>query len=296
MGGLALGSGLAGKAAARLRNPARVYALLETGVAIFALATPSLFEAVDRGYVAAYPHVSGSSKGLLAVRFGLAAAALLAPTILMGASLPVLARAAERGDAPGRPSTALFAVNTAGAVAGVALAGLVFIPAFGFWATLVASACTSLAAALLALVLPTQETAPEAAAPGLDVPPSDALDRRGVPGGSRGDGGRSPLDPDPRPVHRVVGLRVLAHARRVPGRPRGRKRRGRRASPRDAKNALSMTQTALAFVLLAQVAAFALYTRILVGTALGSSTWRAGPASSPRRRSRRLSSSCRRRS
>ena len=164
MGGLALGSGLAGKAAARLRNPARAYALLETGVAMVGVSISVVVVSVNSRYVAAYPHVSGSSTGLLAVRFGLAAAALLAPTILMGASLPVLARAAEGGNAPGRPSTNLYAVNTAGAVAGVALAGFVMIPAFGFWATLVASACTSLAAALLALVLPSRKTAPETAA------------------------------------------------------------------------------------------------------------------------------------
>src|SRR5262249_43821789 len=144
MGGLALGRAPAAPMAARLKSPARTYALLETGVAIFALATPSLFRAVDHGYVLAYPHVSGSGPGLLAVRFALAAAALVAPTILMGASLPVLARAAEGGDEPGRPSTALYAVNTAGAVLGVALAGFVLIPAVGFWATLVASACMSL--------------------------------------------------------------------------------------------------------------------------------------------------------
>ncbi len=267
MGGLALGSGLAGKAAARLRNPARAYALLETGIAIFALGTPALFEAVDRGYVAAYPHVSGSSTGLLAVRFGLAAAALLAPTILMGASLPVLARAAEGGNAPGRPSTNLYAVNTAGAVAGVALAGFVMIPAFGFWATLVASACTSLAAALLALVLPSRKTAPETAArvstyhlPALWIGVAFLV------------GAAAMADEVlwTRILVLYIGSSVYAFSLMLAVYLAGLVAGSAAAAalrPRDAKHALSTTQTALAFVLLAQVAAFALYTRILVGTA-----------------------------
>jgi len=267
MGGLALGSALAGKAAARLRNPARVYALLEIGVAIFALATPSLFEAVDRGYVAAYPHVSGSATGLLAVRFGLAAAALLAPTILMGASLPVLARAAERGNSPGRPSTALYAVNTAGAVAGVALAGFVLIPAFGFWATLVVSACTSLAAALLALVLPTPKTALEAAARVSTYHPSTLWI-----GVAFLTGAAAMADEVlwTRILVLYIGSSVYAFSLMLVVYLAGLVAGSAAAAvlrPRDAKNALSKTQTALAFVLLAQVASFALYTRILVGMA-----------------------------
>ena len=151
MGGLALGSALAARLAARVRHPGRAYALLETGVAVFALATPGLFSLIDRGYILAYPHAAASPAALLAIRFLLAAVALLPPTILMGATLPVLARAVERGAFPGRPSTALYAVNTAGAVAGVALSGFVLIPRVGLWATLVTSACLSLVAALLAM-------------------------------------------------------------------------------------------------------------------------------------------------
>ncbi|HTO76666.1 MAG TPA: fused MFS/spermidine synthase [Thermoanaerobaculia bacterium] len=269
MGGLALGSALAGKAAARLRNPARVYALLETGVALFALATPSLFEAVDRGYVAAYPHVSGSPAGLLAVRFGLAAAVLLAPTILMGASLPVLARAAERGDMPGRPSTTLYAVNTAGAVAGVALAGFVLIPVFGFWATLVASACTSLGAALLGLMLRAPATAPPAA---VRIPTSPVPMLWIAVAFLAGAAAMADEVLWTRILVLYIGSSVYAFSLMLGVYLTGLVAGSAAAAalrPRDTRLVLSTTQTALAFVLLAQVAAFAFYTRILVSTATG---------------------------
>lgn len=267
MGGLALGSALAAPMAARLKNPARAYALLETGVAIFALATPSLFRAVDHGYVLAYPHVAGSSPGLLLVRFALAAAALLAPTILMGASLPVMARAAESGNEPGRPSTVLYAVNTAGAVLGVALAGFVLIPAVGFWATLVASACTSLAAAVLAMVLPTAAPAPAPASPVPAAAPP--LLWMGV---AFLAGAAAMADEVlwTRILVLYIGSSVYAFSLMLAVYLTGLVAGSSAAAaihPRDARQALSTTQTTLAFVLLAQVAAFALYTKILVATA-----------------------------
>ena len=265
MGGLALGSALAGRAAVRLRNPARAYALLETGVALFALATPALFEAVDRCYVLAYPHVSGSAAALLAVRFGLAAAALLPPTILMGASLPVLARAAERGDSPGRPSTALYAVNTAGAVAGVALAGFLLIPAFGFWATLVASACTSLGAALLSMMLPAPAAAPS---PRVAAAPLPLL----WMGAAFLAGAAAMADEVlwTRVLVLYIGSSVYAFSLMLAVYLSGLVAGSAAAAaihPRDPRRALTATQTILAFVLLAQVAAFALYTPILVSMA-----------------------------
>ena len=276
MGGLALGSALAAPAAARLKNPSRAYALLETGVALFALATPSLFAAVDRGYVLAYPHVAGSAPGLLAVRFALAAAALLAPTILMGATLPVLARAAESGDAPGRPSTALYAVNTAGAVLGVALAGFVLIPAVGFWATLVASACMSLAAAILAMVLPAPAPAP---APAARIPAA-ALPVLWM--GVAFLAGAAAMADEvlwTRILVLYIGSSVYAFSLMLAVYLAGLVAGSSAAAairPRDARRALGATQTTLAFVLLAQVAAFALYTKILVATAsrlLHAASW-----------------------
>src|SRR5215208_4406723 len=43
MGGLALGSAWAGKLAARIKRPLRVYGLLEIGIALYAVGVPWLF-------------------------------------------------------------------------------------------------------------------------------------------------------------------------------------------------------------------------------------------------------------
>jgi len=153
MGGLALGSWLFGKASRRLSRPATTYGILEAGVAVFALSTPFLFDAIQRGYVFAFRHGGEDPGWLMLVRAALAAAALLPPTILMGGTFPVLSRLVERVEGPGRRSAALYAANTTGAVAGVVVAGMLLVPKVGLRATLLSSACLSLVAALLALTL-----------------------------------------------------------------------------------------------------------------------------------------------
>src|SRR6201989_1819614 len=47
MGGLALGSAWAGRLAAQLKRPLRIYGLIEIGIALYALLVPTLFRAVD---------------------------------------------------------------------------------------------------------------------------------------------------------------------------------------------------------------------------------------------------------
>src|SRR6266568_802553 len=47
MGGLALGSALAGRLGGRIRRPVRVYGLLEMSVALYAVAVPFLFSLID---------------------------------------------------------------------------------------------------------------------------------------------------------------------------------------------------------------------------------------------------------
>src|SRR6266511_3013406 len=47
MGGLALGSALAGRSGSSVRRPVRAYGLLEIGIALYALAVPFLFSLVD---------------------------------------------------------------------------------------------------------------------------------------------------------------------------------------------------------------------------------------------------------
>src|SRR5262249_23033948 len=92
MGGLGLGSYLAGRVADRLRHPVRTYALTEAAIRVYALLVPlvmMLYPGLNRGLWSAF----GDHYAVLSVlRFVASAALLIVPTTLMGATLPILAR------------------------------------------------------------------------------------------------------------------------------------------------------------------------------------------------------------
>jgi spermidine synthase len=155
MGGLGLGSYLAGRVADRLKAPVRAYAVTEAAIGAYALLVPavvSLYPALNRGLWAAF----GDRYALLSVlRFAASAALLIVPTTLMGATLPFLARHFvqrpwELRRAGLRLGT-LYATNLFGAVAGAFFAGFVFLPKIGLRGTNVIAAGfdLSLAAAIL---------------------------------------------------------------------------------------------------------------------------------------------------
>jgi spermidine synthase len=145
--GMGIGAAL-GRRADRSRRPARVYAYLEVGVALWALASLWLMPRVHDVYAGL---AGGLDFGALtAVRFVLAMLVLLPPTILMGATLPVLiATVARRGIRWEVGATRLYATNTFGAVVGAGLTGLLLIPALGARASVIIAAATSALAGLL---------------------------------------------------------------------------------------------------------------------------------------------------
>lgn len=129
MGGLALGSWLLPRVP-RTRNPWIMYGGIEAGIALFGVIELLLIPAMERVYVAGAQ--SGMSGMLLRGLF--CAVVLLPPTMLMGASLPAIARGVSSWGM-------LYGVNTAGAVAGCLLAGFYLLPKFDVAvATLVAVA------------------------------------------------------------------------------------------------------------------------------------------------------------
>jgi spermidine synthase len=154
MGGLSLGSWLAGRRAAAVRNPVRWYGVLELGIGASALAVPALFAAASRVFVAAYAPAGGEGPLLDGVRLLLAALVFLVPTTLMGATLPLLAQFAERESAAVGRGTALFyGVNTLGAFAGVLASTFWAVPALGFAATAHLAAALNGVAGLGGLIL-----------------------------------------------------------------------------------------------------------------------------------------------
>src|SRR5262245_55796163 len=148
-GGLALGNWLAARLLVRLARPLRAYAALEAGIGLYALVTLPLLWNLD-----ALHDLVGAPESRLALgvlRFAAAALLLLPPTLAMGATLPVVARAlVTRDEALGRWSAWLYGANTVGAVLGAYLCGFWSIPLLGLTRTLVAAGCTNLLVGALA--------------------------------------------------------------------------------------------------------------------------------------------------
>ena len=164
MAGLALGSLLARRLAS-LGHPLRVFALLEAGVAVSALATPAILDmaaVVYRPISAGFPD---SLWLLTAARFVGSSAVLLLPTLLMGATLPILSQASVvRLGAQGSRLGALYAVNTAGALIGALSTGYLLIGGLGIGRTFQVAAAGNLLVAAIAWWLSGQSAdAPEPA-------------------------------------------------------------------------------------------------------------------------------------
>jgi spermidine synthase len=183
LGGLGLGSEIAGHAASRAREPLRVYFVLEALLAVCGLLAPAMVWCLPRLLALAGP--AFESTWLLAfLRFGVAVALLAPSTILMGATLPWMVReAVSRGSTAGGALASLYGANTLGAAAGALVGSFVSLPLLGTRATFVAASLINALAALGAIVLCGRRRAapPPAVASTSPVPtdlPSPALPPR----------------------------------------------------------------------------------------------------------------------
>lgn len=136
MAGLASGAALAHRWLSRIAHPLRLYAIIEFAVAITAIAVPVAVMGLRWSLVHWFGHQPGPPAGQsfaqsLFTMLG-AFLALLLPTGLMGATLPLLARHAVQRDAQvGRRTAFLYAFNSLGAVAGALAAGFLLLPRIG---------------------------------------------------------------------------------------------------------------------------------------------------------------------
>ena len=113
MAGLALGSYAGGRWADRGSRPVMVYGVLELCIGLYALAVPGIFAGLTPLHRVIWQRLAPSFYTFSLVRFVTAEAVLIAPTFLMGATLPVLARFCVRGRGLiGADVGALYAVNT----------------------------------------------------------------------------------------------------------------------------------------------------------------------------------------
>ena len=154
LGGLALGSWLLGRVADRYDPPLRLYGFLEIGIGATALAGAWLVRALDPVHAWAAARLAPDSVALLGFRVLLASAIVLPPTFLMGATLPAMTRAfVDRVGKVGRELALLYALNTAGAVAGSVAAGFALIRAIGLHPTLWLAVAVNVLVGAAALLL-----------------------------------------------------------------------------------------------------------------------------------------------
>jgi spermidine synthase len=149
MGGTCLGSLLFPRLVPPRRHPLKVYATIEAGIAILGIFVLVLMPLVGRIYIASTGY--GLSGFLLR---GIAAAAcLLLPTMLMGATLPALSRLVQATTAGVSWLGFFYGANIAGAVFGCLFSAFYLLRQYDAAVATVAAAGINLAVTATALVL-----------------------------------------------------------------------------------------------------------------------------------------------
>jgi spermidine synthase len=148
MGGTCLGSLLFPRIAAARFRPLRIYAAIEIGIAVLGLLMLVVIPLVGGLYTA----WSGFGLGGFVLRGVVAAICLLPPTLLMGATLPALARRFDSRDQQIPSLGLLYAANLLGAVFGCLLAGFYLLREYDVrTATYIASAINLVVAGIALL-------------------------------------------------------------------------------------------------------------------------------------------------
>jgi spermidine synthase len=153
MGGLALGSVLGGRYGGRIPRPLLAYGLLEICIAIFAIAVPVLFNLVDNLYALIWRQFQPGFLIFGLWRFLLSGTMLLAPTTLMGATLPILSATLLRaGDFKQTSTARLYGFNLVGAILGTIGAGFWLLPTFGIRTTIYVAAAVNILIGVLVIL------------------------------------------------------------------------------------------------------------------------------------------------
>lgn len=155
MGGLGLGSYLAGGVIDRFRQPlalVKLYGLLELLIAVYALLIPLLLTVVQPLQAVLYNALYERFLVYHLITFAISAVILGLPVICMGATLPILCRfyvanLTHLGTHTGR----LYGLNTIGAALGSLVCGFWLISRWGMTGTLAAAVVVNFAIGLVCL-------------------------------------------------------------------------------------------------------------------------------------------------
>src|SRR5512137_234411 len=178
MGGMAVGSAVAGRRSARIGNLLRAYALVEAVVGVAALAFHPIFvAAVEGSYATVLPRLPGSL-AVDAYKWGLASLLILPQSILLGATFPLMTAGVLRRfpAEPGRSVSMLYFTNSLGAAAGVLASGFVLVRWLGLPGTVGLAGVLNLAVAAAVWTMAREPAVPPG--PADTAATSRPLDRR----------------------------------------------------------------------------------------------------------------------
>jgi spermidine synthase len=152
MAGLAAGSFAAGRLARRFSRPLAAFGAAEILVGLTALGSPVVLESIALVWVTVHSSLPDSVLIVTLIRFLCAFLVLVVPTSLMGATLPLIVKSAVALEPRvGARIGLLYAVNTAGAIAGALVAGFYFISDVGVHVSFLLAAGTNTAIGAVAL-------------------------------------------------------------------------------------------------------------------------------------------------
>ena len=149
MGGMCMGSLLLPRVVSDRRHPLRVYALLELGIGAIGLMVLFGMPYIEHVYIR---YAGSGSLGIL-MRAAVAGVCLLPPTLLMGATLPAIARWVETGPDGVSWLGFFYSGNIAGAVFGCLLAGFYLLRVYDMATSTYVAVALNVAVAVIALAL-----------------------------------------------------------------------------------------------------------------------------------------------
>jgi spermidine synthase len=174
LGGLALGAFLFGRWVDRRAPSLWIYGTLELLVGVYCIFIPNLFALLTHAYVALYHWFHLGPAALTATRFLLAAVVILIPTILMGGTLPALARVVSAGRSDFESDVSrLYAWNTLGAALGTLVSTYALMPHLGVRGTIGLACSINFVIFIAAAVLASRRS--PASPVQQDVPPEPAI-------------------------------------------------------------------------------------------------------------------------
>lgn len=153
MVGLALGSRYFGKLIDRKGySPIKIYAFLEGGIGLYALAFPLLIKL--QGYLGFLYRPESNFYVSSLVLFALCFILLIIPTVLMGGTLPILSKYfVTNFSRRGGTISKIYALNTAGSVLGAFLSGYVLIVRLGVIGSISVASTLNLLIAFVCLLI-----------------------------------------------------------------------------------------------------------------------------------------------